>query len=49
MENTAVSPPILSPPRYPGPISQSMIAEMQRYVIYHPWPFLVDLAGCDGL
>ncbi len=26
-----------------------MIAEMQRYVIYHPWPFAVDLAGCDGM
>ena len=26
-----------------------MIAEMQRYVIYHPWPFVVDLAGCDGM
>ncbi len=36
-------------PRYPGPISRDMIAEMQRYVIYHPWPFAVDLAGCDGM
>jgi L-lysine 6-transaminase len=46
MENTAVSPPI---PRYPGLISQTMIAEMQRYVVYHPWPFAVDLARCSGM
>lgn len=26
-----------------------MVAEMQRYVIYHPWPFAVDLAACDGM
>ncbi len=39
----------LSPPRYPGPISQAMIAEMQRYVVYHPWPFAVDLAQCRGM
>ena len=25
-----------------------MIAEMQRYVIYHPWPFVVDLDGLRG-
>jgi len=45
MEHNAVSPP----PRYPGPISQAMIAEMQRYVVYHPWPFAVDLAQCRGM
>lgn len=44
MENTDVSAP-----RYPGPLSRDMIAEMQRYVIYHPWPFVVDLAGCSGM
>ncbi len=38
-----------APPRYPGPISQAMIAEMQRYVVYHPWPFAVDLAQCRGM
>ena len=43
MENIAV------PPRYPGPISQTMLAEMQRYVVYHPWPFAVDLALCAGM
>lgn len=47
METNAASEPCL--PRYPGPISRDMIAEMQRYVIYHPWPFAVDLAGCDGM
>ncbi len=47
MENTAV--PQTSLPRYPGPISRDMIAEMQRYVIYHPWPFVVDLANCEGM
>ena len=36
-------------PRYPGPKSREMIAEMQRYVVYHPWPFAVDLAGCAGM
>ncbi len=41
--------PLASLPRYPGPISRDMIAEMQRYVIYHPWPFAVDLAACDGM
>jgi L-lysine 6-transaminase len=46
MENPTVSLPI---PRYPGPISQAMIAEMQRYVVYHPWPFAVDLARCGGM
>ena len=38
-----------APPRYPGPVSQAMIAEMQRYVVYHPWPFAVDLAQCSGM
>ena len=46
MENIAADTLSL---RYPGPISRDMIAEMQRYVIYHPWPFVVDLAGCDGM
>ncbi len=26
-----------------------MIAEMQRYVVYHPWPFAVELAKCSGM
>jgi len=44
MENTEVRAP-----RYPGPKSREMIAEMQRYVVYHPWPFALDLAGCSGM
>jgi len=36
-------------PRYPGPRSREMIAEMQRYVIYHPWPFVVDLEQSAGM
>ena len=36
-------------PRYPGPRSREMIAEMQRYVIYHPWPFVLDLERCEGM
>ncbi len=36
-------------PRYPGPRSQAMIEEMQRYVVYHPWPFAVDLEQCEGM
>ena len=42
MDNTAA-------PRYPGPRSQAMLTEMQRYVVYHPWPFAVDLAECRGM
>ena len=44
--NTAVPS---TPLRYPGPRSREMIAEMQRYVVYHPWPFAVDLEGCEGM
>ncbi len=36
-------------PRYPGPRSREMIAEMQHYVIYHPWPFVVDLEHSAGM
>jgi len=39
----------MSTPRYPGPRSQEMISEMQRYVVYHPWPFAVDLEHCSGM
>ena len=38
-----------APPRYPGPRSREMIAEMQRYVIYHPWPFVVDIEHGTGM
>ena len=26
-----------------------MIAEMQGYVVYHPWPFVLDIARCEGM
>ncbi len=26
-----------------------MIAEMQRYVVYHPWPFVLDIGKCEGM
>ena len=26
-----------------------MIAEMQRYVVYHPWPFVLDIEHCEGM
>ena len=35
--------------RYPGPRSRAMIDEMQRYVVYHPWPFVIDLEHCEGM
>ncbi len=35
--------------RYPGPRSRAMIDEMQHYVLYHPWPFVVDLERCAGM
>ena len=35
--------------QYPGPRSREMIAEMQRYVVYHPWPFVVDLEHGAGM
>ena len=38
-----------APTRYPGPRSREMIAEMQRYVIYHPWPFVVDIEHGTGM
>lgn len=33
----------------PGPLSASMLAEMRRYVIADPYPFVVDLPRCDGM
>ena len=39
----------MTTPRYPGPRSRELIEEMQRYVVYHPWPFVMDLAQCEGM
>lgn len=34
---------------YPKPQSQAMLAELSRYVIAEPKPFVVDLANCRGV
>ena len=34
---------------FPGPASAAMIDELRRYVITDVNPFVVDLAGCDGM
>jgi len=33
----------------PGAISSALIAELRRYVIADPYPFVVDLARCEGM
>lgn len=39
----------LPTPKYPGPRSRAMLEEMRRYVIYEPWPFVLDLPACEGM
>lgn len=34
---------------FPGPISQQMLDELQRYVIADPFPFVLDLERCHGM
>ncbi len=34
---------------FPGPVSAAMIAELSQYVITEVYPFVVDLARCDGM
>ncbi len=36
-------------PRYPGPISATMLEELGKYVIATPYPFVLDLAKCEGM
>lgn len=36
-------------PPYPGPRSRAMLDEMRRYVVYAPYPFVLDLARCQGM
>lgn len=36
-------------PRFPGPKSAAHLAELRHYVIADPYPFVVDLAGCQGM
>lgn len=35
--------------RYPGPVSAQMLAELDRYVIATPYPFVVDLERSAGM
>jgi L-lysine 6-transaminase len=34
---------------YPGPISAQMLDELSAYVIATPYPFVLDLAKCEGM
>jgi L-lysine 6-transaminase len=36
-------------PRYPGPVSAALLDELQKYVIATPYPFVLDLAKCEGM
>lgn len=36
-------------PAFPGPRASAMIAELNRYVLTDPWPFVIDLERCRGL
>ncbi|MDR3689787.1 MAG: aminotransferase class III-fold pyridoxal phosphate-dependent enzyme [Fimbriimonas sp.] len=37
------------PTVFPGPKSAEMLAELNRYVIAQPYPFVLDLAKCEGM
>lgn len=40
----------MNPPgHFPRPRSAEMLAEMRRYVIADPYPFVVDLERCEGM
>ena len=34
---------------FPGPVSAAMLDEMRNYVIYDPYPFVLDLAKGKGM
>jgi L-lysine 6-transaminase len=36
-------------PRYPGPRSAALLAELGQYVIAEPYPFVLDLEGSQGM
>ena len=36
-------------PRFPGPVSAEMLAELGKYVIAEPYPFVVDLEKSEGM
>lgn len=42
-----ITPP--DAPRYPGPISATMLEELNRYVIATPYPFVLDLEKSEGM
>jgi L-lysine 6-transaminase len=38
-----------SAPPFPGPLSAQALAELRRYVVADPYPFVVDLAASSGM
>ena len=34
---------------YPGPLSETMLAELGRYVLAEPYPVVLDLSKCHGM
>ncbi|MEW6753319.1 MAG: aminotransferase class III-fold pyridoxal phosphate-dependent enzyme [Candidatus Latescibacterota bacterium] len=42
-------PPPQTPRCYPGPASQPLLAELGRYVLADPYPFVLDLAHGHGM
>jgi L-lysine 6-transaminase len=43
--------PATMPPqtKFPGPVSAQMLSELGKYVIATPYPFVLDLAKCEGM
>jgi len=37
------------PSVFPGPQSEAMLAELGKYVISEPYPFVLDLENCEGM
>lgn len=35
--------------RFPGPKSEALIRELNRYVVVEPYPFVLDLSRCRGM
>jgi L-lysine 6-transaminase len=49
MNEPTISPTPSTQPRYPGPKSAAMLAELNQYVIATPYPFVVDLEASEGM
>ena len=47
MSETQAAP--AAPSCFPGPKSAPLLAELRRYVIADPYPFVVDLPRCQGM